>query len=51
MVGVFDLAGQENQRWLDPEEKSIFYETKILIIIIDIITTIENTLGFVEKIL
>ncbi|MFX1594138.1 MAG: Rab family GTPase, partial [Promethearchaeota archaeon] len=27
-VGIFDLAGQENERWLDTAEKSIFYGTK-----------------------
>ncbi len=31
-IGIFDLAGQENWRWLESDEKSIFYDTKILII-------------------
>ena len=26
-VGVFDLAGQENHRWLESEDKSIFIDT------------------------
>ncbi len=35
-VGVFDLAGQENQRWLETDERSIFYDSEIIIIVLDI---------------
>jgi len=50
-VGIFDLAGQENWRWLETDEKSVFYNTKVLIIIIDITTSIKEILQFIEKIL
>jgi GTPase SAR1 family protein len=50
-IGIFDLAGQENVRWLETEEKSIFYETKILIVVIDITSPIEDILNFAEKII
>ena len=50
-IGIFDLAGQENVRWLETEEKSIFDETKILIVVIDITSPIEDILNFAEKII
>ena len=50
-IGVFDLAGQENQRWFETEEKSIFNETKILIVVIDITTPIKDIIDFGEKII
>ena len=50
-VGIFDLAGQENWRWLETDEKSVFYNTKILIIVIDITTSIKEILEFIEKVL
>ena len=25
-IGIFDLAGQENERWLDSEEKNVFVD-------------------------
>ena len=50
-IGVFDLAGQENQRWFETEEKSIFYETKIFIVVIDITTPVKDIIEFGEKII
>lgn len=50
-IGIFDLAGQENWRWLETDEKSVFYNTKILIIVIDITTSIKEILEFIEKVL
>ncbi|MHA1844461.1 MAG: hypothetical protein ACTSWE_09400, partial [Promethearchaeota archaeon] len=26
-IGIFDLAGQENERWLESEERAIFLDT------------------------
>lgn len=43
-VGVFDLAGQENTRWFETDDKEIFYDTKILIVVIDITTDHEKIL-------
>jgi GTPase SAR1 family protein len=50
-VGVFDLSGQENQRWLESDEKSVFYDTQIIIIVIDITTPLSNIFDFVKKII
>ena len=50
-VGIFDLAGQENERWLDSDEKSIFYGTKLILVVIDIISSPEDIIKFVNKIL
>ena len=50
-LGIFDLAGQENQRWLDSEEKSIFNETKVILVVIDIKTELDFIIDFIEKIL
>ena len=50
-VGIFDLAGQENQRWFETDENKIFYNTKVILVIIDITTPIETILVFIRKIL
>ncbi len=47
-VGVFDLAGQENTRWFETDDKEIFYESKILIVVIDITTDHEKILEFIR---
>ncbi|MFX1571060.1 MAG: ADP-ribosylation factor-like protein, partial [Promethearchaeota archaeon] len=48
-VGIFDLAGQENERWLETEEKSIFIETKLILIVIDITSNSEESVEFIKK--
>jgi len=50
-IGIFDLAGQENERWLETDEKSIFYNSKIILVVIDIATPLKNFLNFIEKII
>jgi GTPase SAR1 family protein len=50
-VGIFDLAGQENERWLNSNEKSIFIETKLILVVIDITFNSEEIVGFINKIL
>ncbi|MHA1293614.1 MAG: ADP-ribosylation factor-like protein [Promethearchaeota archaeon] len=50
-VGIFDLAGQENYRWFETEEKSIFYGSKIILVVIDARTSIDDILEFVKKII
>lgn len=50
-VGVFDLAGQENQFWLDTNKSSVFSDARIIIIVINIITPIKEILEFVKKVL
>ncbi len=50
-IGVFDLAGQENQQWFETDDKSIFCNTKILIVVMDITSPIAEILDFIKKIL
>ena len=50
-IGIFDLAGQENQRWLETEEKSIFYNTTVILIVIDITLGIDQILEFIKKVI
>jgi len=50
-IGVFDLAGQENQYWLETEKKTIFYNTKVILLVIDVTTPIDDILDFIRKII
>jgi GTPase SAR1 family protein len=50
-VGIFDLAGQENERWLETEERSIFNNTKVILVIIDVTTSLDFILDFIKKVL
>jgi len=50
-IGIFDLAGQENQRWLETEEKSIFHNTTVILIVIDITLGIDQILEFIGKVI
>ena len=49
-VGVFDLAGQENQRWLETDERSIFFDSEIIIIVLDISSSEEEIIEFIQKV-
>ena len=50
-VGVFDLAGQENHRWLETEDKSIFIDTKIIMVIIDTSHEVDLILDFIRRVI
>ncbi|MBD3194051.1 MAG: hypothetical protein GF317_03285 [Candidatus Lokiarchaeota archaeon] len=50
-IGVFDLAGQENKRWLETEDKNVFNNTDILIIIVEIQQEIEEIKEFLNKVM
>jgi len=50
-IGVFDLGGQENQRWFETEENTIFFDTKIILIVVDISTSIEKIINFTRKVI
>jgi len=50
-VGVFDLAGQENQRWFETDAKSVFLDTQIIIIVLDISSPKEEMVSFTKKVL
>ncbi|MEX2683979.1 MAG: ADP-ribosylation factor-like protein [Candidatus Sigynarchaeota archaeon] len=48
-IGVFDLAGQENSRWIETEEKEIFAGTSIIILVFDVSSPINNIFDFITK--
>lgn len=50
-VGIFDLAGQENQRWYETEAKSVFFDTQIIIIVLDTSSPKEEMVSFTKKVL
>lgn len=50
-IGVFDLAGQENQRWFKSEDKNIFLNTSVIIIVIDSTSDIKKIINFSQTIL
>jgi len=50
-IGIFDLAGQENQRWLDSEERSIFNNSTLILIVIDITLGLGYIEEFVKKVI
>ncbi len=50
-VGIFDLAGQENERWLDTDEKRIFIGTKLILVVIDTISGHDEIFQFIRKII
>ncbi len=50
-VGIFDLAGQENKRWLDTDEKRIFIDTRLILVVIDIISSYDEIFKFIRKII
>lgn len=50
-IGIFDLAGQENEQWLKKDNNSIFFNAQIIIIVIDVRTPIEEIMGFARKVL
>jgi predicted transcriptional regulator len=50
-IGVFDLAGQKNKRWLESEDKKIFKDTSIIVIVIEVNSKIEEVKGFSKRVL
>lgn len=50
-IGIFDLAGQENDRWLETDERSIFHNTKVILVVIDLTHTSEEIIDFISKII
>ena len=50
MIGVFDLAGQENDTWLQVNQDSILKNTKIIILVVDCTNPIDNNLDFIKRV-
>ena len=49
-LGVFDLAGQENELWLSDKGKEVFSKTSAIICIFDIKSSLESIIEFLIKI-
>ena len=50
-IGVFDLAGQENERWLNSDDKDVFYNTKVVILVMDASLSLDYIRDFIKKVL
>lgn len=50
-IGVFDLAGQENEKWLNGEDKDIFFDATIIIIVVDATSSVLEIEDFVRKVI
>ena len=49
-LGIFDLAGQENDRWLSNKGKEVFSKTSAIFCIFDINNSLESIIEFLIKI-
>ena len=49
-LGVFDLAGQENDNWFDKDD-IIFNQSDLIIVILDINSYLKEILNFIEKVI
>ncbi|MFX0137327.1 MAG: hypothetical protein ACFFDN_27055 [Candidatus Hodarchaeota archaeon] len=49
-IGIFDLSGQENDRWLESEEKNIFINSGIIVLVHDITAPTKEITNFAKKI-
>lgn len=49
-IGIFDLAGQELDRWVNNTDVEIFLDTTYIIAVIDAISSIDDIINFTKKI-
>ncbi len=49
-IGIFDLAGQENYKWLETKEKEIFVDTTYILAVVDVTAAIDSIVDFTSKI-
>jgi small GTP-binding protein len=49
-IGVFDLAGQENEKWLSGSESDVFQEATQIIIVVDGTSSFEEIVEFTNKV-
>lgn len=50
-IGIFDLSGQELQRWLESEEREVFFETDLLLVVVDATQPVEMNLETLDRVL
>ena len=49
-VGVFDLAGQENENWFD-QERNVFAFANVIICVLDVNSYLSDMLDFIKKLI
>ncbi|MHA1793426.1 MAG: hypothetical protein ACTSVI_12320 [Promethearchaeota archaeon] len=49
-IGVFDLSGQENDKWLDTEEKEVFYGSTYILCVVDVNMSSSEMVQFANKV-
>ena len=50
-IGIFDLAGQENQKWIFSEDKEIFEDASVILIVFDVSKDLNIIKQFIENVL
>jgi len=50
-IGIFDLAGQENEKWLEGKGKKVFYDAENIIIVVEAKASIEDIYNFTMRII
>ena len=50
-IGVFDLSGQENERWFKSEDRAVFYDASTIIVVIDVTTDKYDIEAFIQGVL
>ncbi len=50
-IGIFDLAGQENEKWLEGKGKKVFYDAENIIIVVEAKASFEDIYNFTRKII
>ena len=50
-IGIFDLAGQENEKWLEGKGKKIFHDAENIIVVVEAKALFEDIYNFTNKII
>ena len=50
-IGIFDLAGQENEKWLEGKEKNVFHDAENIIVVVEAKASFEDIYNFTKKII
>jgi len=50
-IGVFDLGGQDNELWFTTDKKEIFFDTRIIIAVVDVNASFQEILNFFKRVI
>lgn len=50
-IGIFDLAGQENDSWLDGESNAVFIGAALIIVVVDSSVDFDVNLDFIKRVI